>query len=134
MEGELMELLHQVNEAGGTTTLTFSVKGGKTKGNLEVELESGQTPLPHPLLLQLHLTLVSTDVITALQGKRKLQPRLPVTRPSWLNHLHLLQQEVKLWILLLNLLDDHCITFLHRQMEVELSSQWGGQQGHQSPA
>ena len=41
-----MELLHQVNEAGGTTTLTFSVKGGKTKGNLEVELESGQTPAP----------------------------------------------------------------------------------------
>ena len=46
MEGELMKLLHQVKEAGGTATLTFSVKGGKTKGNLEVELESEQTPTP----------------------------------------------------------------------------------------
>ena len=41
-----MKLLHQVKEAGGTATLTFSVKGGKTKGKLEVELESGPASTP----------------------------------------------------------------------------------------
>ena len=36
MEGELMKLFNQTREAGGLATLTFSVKGGKTRAKLQL--------------------------------------------------------------------------------------------------
>ena len=44
MEGELRKLLQLVKEAGGTASLTFFVKGGKTKAKLEVDLDSEPAP------------------------------------------------------------------------------------------
>ena len=44
MEGELRKLLQLVKEAGGTASLTFFVKGGKTKAKLEVDLDSELAP------------------------------------------------------------------------------------------
>ena len=39
-----MRILKQVKEAGGEASLTFLVKGGKTKANLEVDLDSEPAP------------------------------------------------------------------------------------------
>ena len=44
MEGELRKLLQQIKEAGGTASLTFFVRGGKTKAKLEVDLDSEPAP------------------------------------------------------------------------------------------
>ena len=38
MEAELMNILHQVKQAGGSASLTFTTTGGKFKAKLEVEL------------------------------------------------------------------------------------------------
>ena len=44
MEGELRKLLQFIKEAGGTASLTFFVRGGKTKAKLEVDLDSEPAP------------------------------------------------------------------------------------------
>ena len=47
MEGELKRLLQLAKEAGLSATLTFVVKGGKTRARLEVDLDSERRPLKH---------------------------------------------------------------------------------------
>ena len=44
MEGELKRLLQLAKEAGLSATLTFVVKGGKTRARLEVDLDSEPAP------------------------------------------------------------------------------------------
>ena len=44
MEGELKRLLQLAKEAGLLATLTFVVKGGKTRARLEVDLDSEAAP------------------------------------------------------------------------------------------
>ena len=39
MEGELLKLLRQTKEAGGSASLTFTTRDGKMKAKLEVELD-----------------------------------------------------------------------------------------------
>ena len=53
MEAELMNILHQVKQAGGSASLTFTTTGGKFKAKLEVQLgapsstSSGLSPSLH---------------------------------------------------------------------------------------
>ena len=44
MEGELLRLLQLTKEAGRSATLTFVVKGGKTRAKLEIDLDSERAP------------------------------------------------------------------------------------------
>ena len=43
---ELMKILQQIKVDRGTASLTFLVRGGKTKARLEVELDSEPEPPP----------------------------------------------------------------------------------------
>ena len=46
MEGELLKLLRQTKEAGGSASLTFTTRDGKLKAKLEVELDPSPSASP----------------------------------------------------------------------------------------
>ena len=71
MEGELLKLLRQTKEAGGSASLTFTTRDGKMKAKLKVELDPPAPASPSSTLFP----ITQTAPISGERGAGRLTRR-----------------------------------------------------------